>query len=204
MHAALYASVTGLTHSCTMGETVEMLAAWTDDEECLCFVYQYPAFDGVLGLRCDTQTDMYGEAPTDPGDFGQDVADFDIGEPLGTVVDVLRQDPQGVWWWGTLGTELPPLPESTRLRAVIVDAAEKHQRRREEKAAMPRDGHLARKFEGSDEWMLIAKPFRETWYLSADEAAATDDDIKRRFNLATLSRSDHWKFELGPPPNDDT
>jgi len=203
LHAALYASVTGLSHSCTLGETVEVLAAWIDDDACLCFVYQYPSFDDVLGLRCDTETGMYGEAPTDPASFGQDIADFSIGEPLGTVADHLRQDAHDVSWWGTLGGELPSLPDSARLRAVVAEAADRHRERREQKAAEPRHGHLARKFEGSDEWMLIAKPFSETWFLSGDDAAASDDEIKRRFNLASLHRGDHWIFGLGPVPPDE-
>jgi hypothetical protein len=124
----LYAAVTGLAHSCTEGETVEMLAAWVDDAECLCFVYRYPYFDGVLGLRRsdddDDDDDDGGEsgAVADPRSFGQDVADFDIGEPLGTVVDRLRVDAAGVHWWGDLDEALPPLPDSARLRQVIADA----------------------------------------------------------------------------------
>lgn len=198
LHAALYATVTGLSRSCTEGETVEVLAAWIDHDH-LCFVYQYPVFDGVLGIRCETETGLYGEPASDPGHFGQDVADFSIGEPLGSVVDHLRQDSHGIYWWGDLNDELPALPDSTRLRSVVAAAAEEHDRRRAEKDAMPRHGHLARRTEGSDEWMLIAKPFGETWYLSAAEAAASDEEIRQRLNLATLTRGDHWAFRLAPP-----
>jgi hypothetical protein len=43
----------------------------------------------------------------DPVAFGKTVADFDIGEPLGAIVDILRTDDDGVGWWGTLGSDLP-------------------------------------------------------------------------------------------------
>lgn len=202
LRAALYACVTGLSQSCTEGSTVEVLAAWFDADDCLCVVYQYPLFDGVLGLRRDTDTDMYGERPWDPVQLGQDIADFDIGEPLGTVAAGLRQDAHGVRWWGTLQADLPALPDSDRLLQVIAQACQEHERRRAEKAAMPRHGHLARREEGSDEWMVIAKPFGETWYLSDDEAAASDEEIKQRLNLASLTRGKHWTFTLGPRPPD--
>lgn len=202
LRAALYACVTGLSQSCTEGETVEVLAAWIDDDDCLCVIYQYPVFDGVLGIRRETDTDMYGEPPVDPMQFGQDIADFDIGEPLGTVADHLRQDAHGVHWWGSLDAELPILPESERLLRVIAQASEEHDRRRAEKAAMPRHGHLARRREGSDEWMVIAKPFGETWYLTEEEAAASDDEIKQRLNLASLTRGEYFRFVLTAAPPD--
>ena len=196
LRTALYACVTQLPGSITEGSTVEVLAAWIDENRSLCFVYQYSYYDGVLGLRCDTETDMYGDPSSDPTRFGEDVADFAIGEPLGTVADHLRQDDNGVYWWGSVTRELPRLPESPRLREVIARAAVEHERRRAEKADMPRDGHLARRSEGSEQWMLIAKPFGETWYLTDDEASASDDEIKQRFNLASLTRGDHWAFTL--------
>ena len=190
LRAALYASVTGLSTSCTAGETVEVLAAWIDGDA-LCFVYQAPYYDGVLGLRHNTETDQYDEGPPDPSTFGQDIADFAIGEPLGTVADRLRRDTDGVHWWGDLSSELPRLPDSARLRAVIAHSANEHLRRIAARAATPRHGHLARRAAGSDEWVLIAKPFNELWRLSGDEAAAADEEIKRRFNLASLTRGDH-------------
>jgi hypothetical protein len=116
----LYAAVTGLAHSCTEGRTVEMLAAWVDDDEYLCFVYQYPYFVGVLGLRRSDEDDSdEPDSVADPRSFGQDIADFDIGEPLGTVVERLRVDAAGVHWWGDLDESLPSLPDSARLRQVI-------------------------------------------------------------------------------------
>jgi hypothetical protein len=47
-----------------------------------------------------------GDCP-DPDAFGESVADFDIGEPLGNVITILRTDRRGVNWWGSLSDELP-------------------------------------------------------------------------------------------------
>lgn len=125
LHAALYATVAGLSHGCTEGDKVEVFAAWIDDADHLCFVYQYPYFDGVLGYRCndDLEEDVYGDALEDPGAFGQEVADFSIGEPLGSVVERLRTDSLGVHWWGDLDEDLPTLPPSDRLREVLASLA---------------------------------------------------------------------------------
>jgi hypothetical protein len=100
--AALFACVTWLPSSCTEGRSVEVLAAWVEGGDALCIVYQYPYYQGVLGLRAaiDTDMHMYGEPVSDPESFGRDIADFQIGEPLGTVVDRLRLDDNGVSWWG--------------------------------------------------------------------------------------------------------
>jgi hypothetical protein len=35
-----------------------------------------------------------------PEEFGQEVADFNIGEPLGAYVNVLDVDADGLGWWG--------------------------------------------------------------------------------------------------------
>lgn len=131
LHAALYACVTGLSRSCTEGETVEMLAAWIDDAGYLCFVYRYPYFDGVLGLRRDDDLaeDVFGDALADPRALGQEIADFDIGEPLGSVAERLRTDALGVHWWGNLDDDLPTLPPSERLRDVVTASVEAHRRR---------------------------------------------------------------------------
>ena len=35
-----------------------------------------------------------------PEEFGQEVADFNIGEPLGAYGDILDVDADGPGWWG--------------------------------------------------------------------------------------------------------
>lgn len=92
------------------GKSVNVLSAWTEGGTAFCVVYRYQCFDGVLGLRRTFDEDMYGETPEDPRDFGCDVAIYDIGEPLGTVVDRLRVDQDGVHWWGDLDSQLPRKP----------------------------------------------------------------------------------------------
>jgi hypothetical protein len=89
---------------------VEVEDAWTEDRWTFCVVYRYPYIDGRLGLR-STALDpslagrletFYGDERPDQPDpvrFGQNVADFDIGEPLGTVADHLHPSADGINWW---------------------------------------------------------------------------------------------------------
>ena len=72
---------------------------------------------------------MFDEPASDPAQVGRDIADFDIGEPLGTVAERLREDAHGVHWWGGLNAELPTLPDSKRLRSVLAQARAKHVQR---------------------------------------------------------------------------
>jgi hypothetical protein len=108
----------------TEARRVHVHHAWADGDDALCVVYR-PPFDPdrVVGLRRhrsdavlksrlepgDMAASPYIDDPDnpDPVQFGQSVADFDIGIPLGTVYDTLRADRGGVGWWGTLGDELP-------------------------------------------------------------------------------------------------
>ena len=109
--AALAACLEHLSVSCvTEGRTVRVLDSWLEGAEAFCVVYRYPYFDGLLGIRCTFDEDMYGDEPSDPEEYGRDVADFSIGEPLGTVAQHLRPDKEGVHWWGDLGEALPCKP----------------------------------------------------------------------------------------------
>lgn len=109
--AALDACLRNLAVSkVTLGQTVTVLDSWTEASVAFCVVYRYPYFDGVLGIRRTFDEDMYGNEPNDPEAYGCDVADFDIGEPLGTVVHGLRVDDDGVHWWGDLDAALPRKP----------------------------------------------------------------------------------------------
>jgi hypothetical protein len=197
-HAALFACVTHLPTSCTEGRSVEVLAAWVEGSDALCHVYQYPYYTGVLGLRRALDTDMYGEPLSDPESYGRDVADFDIGEPLGTVVDRLRLDDHGVSWWGSTDKELPSLPESQRLLGVIARANTEHARRRAEHEALPRVGHLARRSDGSREWMLSVPVHGESVLISAADASLPDDVLLARYRLVSLHRGGNWHVRFGP------
>lgn len=92
--------------------SVEVEEAWVEGPWTFCVVYRYHYYDGRLGLRrtsLDAEhdgrfVDMYGDdraTVPDPVRFGQDVADFDIGEPLGSVIDGLQQAEDGTHWWGS-------------------------------------------------------------------------------------------------------
>ena len=104
--------------------------AWVDGPDSFCIVYR-PPFDPerVVGLRRHrgdaknavsaayalgnlAPADYYIEDPEHPTPvaFGDTVADFDIGEPLGNVVSILRLDEHGIGWWGSLESQLPTPP----------------------------------------------------------------------------------------------
>jgi hypothetical protein len=108
----------------TEARRVVVSEAWVDGDDAFCVVYRPPfGAERVVGLR-RRRSDAFEveywrlEAMTaspyiddpdspDPIQFGQSVADIDIGVPLGRVVEILREDADGVSWWGTLGDELP-------------------------------------------------------------------------------------------------
>ena len=109
----------------TEAREVTVARAWTDGEEAFCVVYT-PPYDrtrtvGIRRHRSDAAAvnddwqlgdfapSPYIDNPADPDAkaFGETVADFDIGEPLGNTVRILRKDVDGIGWWGTLGSDLP-------------------------------------------------------------------------------------------------
>jgi hypothetical protein len=119
----------------TEAARVSVVDAWVDGPDAFCVVYHPPFDEGrVVGLRrirseaVETHTWRLGDMTTwgypvdlsgpadepehliDPVAFGWNVADFDIGEPLGFVVTILRYDRGDVGWWGTLEAELPEPP----------------------------------------------------------------------------------------------
>ncbi|QIS11171.1 hypothetical protein [Nocardia arthritidis] len=105
-----------MTSTATEGWRIAVEDAWIEDEWTFVVVYRSPYFDGRLALRRstydpadDTFASMYSpRLPTAPNpvDYGRDVADYDIGEPLGSVRDHLRVDDNGMHWWGS--TPTPP------------------------------------------------------------------------------------------------
>lgn len=109
--AALAACLERLNSSrVTQAWTVQVLDSWTEAGVAFCVVYRYPYFEGVLGIRRTFDEDVNGDRAVDPGQFGRDVADYDIGEPLGTVADRLRLDESGIAWWGDLDEDELPRP----------------------------------------------------------------------------------------------
>ncbi|MGI8678815.1 MAG: hypothetical protein ACR2LX_09045 [Jatrophihabitans sp.] len=132
---ALHACLTHLlTSTVTEAARVRVVDAWIEpDDDGLCIVYRPPHDEGrVVGLRrCrraatepggwrigDLTTwgyEMRTAAPgvlVDPHAFGWNIADFDVGEPLGYVTTVLRYDRADIGWWGDLTDDLPRPPSA--------------------------------------------------------------------------------------------
>lgn len=120
-----------LTSSVTEAGRVRIINAWPESVDALCVVYRPPHDeDRVVGLRrrrrealepgdwrigdittwgYDLGRDVDG-APVDAQRFGWNVADFDVGEPLGYVTTVLRHDLADIGWWGDVDATLPTPP----------------------------------------------------------------------------------------------
>ncbi len=89
---------------------VGVVDAWTDGPDAFCVVYRYMTVAKTLGIRM-TRSGPHPAAETaDAERFGREVADFDIGEPLGTVAKSLRLDGNGIDWWGYLDAKTPVKP----------------------------------------------------------------------------------------------
>jgi hypothetical protein len=115
------------TSRVTEAQLVAVERSWTDGPDAFCVVYR-PPYDGQrrVGLRrsrsdCAEASsyrlgdfvsgrDLGDPLDPDPVAFGRDVADFDLGEPMGAVVNILRIDSDGIGWWGTLDEQLPTDP----------------------------------------------------------------------------------------------
>lgn len=113
------------TSTVTEARRVRVVDAWTDGPEAFCVLYGPPYDEGrVVGLRRRRQSavdvgewrlgdmttwgyEMDRDGEVDPVAFARNVADFDLGEPLGFVVTVLRYDGADVGWWGDLDDDLP-------------------------------------------------------------------------------------------------
>jgi hypothetical protein len=109
----------------TEAREVVVERAWVDGPDAFVVIYQPPYDRGrLVGLRRnrsdadapESEWKLGDMSPTpyisdpaapDPVAFGKTVADFDIGEPMGNGVNILRADDDGVEWWGNLGEHLP-------------------------------------------------------------------------------------------------
>ena len=115
----------------TAADSVRVVHSWTDGPDAICLLYRPPPdhdaleIPAVVGLRRRWHDAVqpgewrlgnlmawgYDVGPdVDPVAFGHNVADFDLGEPLGMISRALRIDSDGVGWWGSLADTLPARP----------------------------------------------------------------------------------------------
>ena len=73
------------------GFTIDYLSPWGPRVGLVARRGQLRDFAGVYQADADTLT---------PAEFGDEIADFFVGEPLGTYSDRLKYDEAGLGWWG--------------------------------------------------------------------------------------------------------
>jgi hypothetical protein len=103
---ALRAVLDCLPHSYTEGANVVVLDSWTEGDDIICLMYRFPWFKGVLGLRRRVEVDA--EIQESLEEWAGEVANFEVGEPLGTIAHRLWLDHESVHWWGEV-----PVPGKT-------------------------------------------------------------------------------------------
>jgi hypothetical protein len=83
-------------------------------------VYDHPLYRERLGLR--RRLDCWGGSDVNAEALAEEIAVFDISEPLGRYYEILVTDEQGVAWWGDGYRDLPPalFPPGTVLPGVII------------------------------------------------------------------------------------
>lgn len=77
----------------TESSTMEVIDSWTESDDTLCVLYRWPGAPCVVGLRRQIESDVT------VGDLVDEIVNFEIGEPLGSVFDPKRIDAEGVFWW---------------------------------------------------------------------------------------------------------
>jgi hypothetical protein len=85
----------------TEWRSITVVDAWTDGDA-ISVVYRWNTMHETFGCRVGRH------APSDEmtaAEYGIEIADFHIAEPLGTVYDSLRFDANGIGWWGYLPEE---------------------------------------------------------------------------------------------------
>lgn len=111
----------------TGGHLIHVHDAWPlDDADGICVIYNDPG-GRTIGLRVlrtsSSGHPLYLNAAAgdmnNPDDFGHEVADYVIAEPLGTIADQLVEDSDGVGWWGEqpFPDQRPPNIDSTPRRS---------------------------------------------------------------------------------------
>ncbi len=93
----------------TEGVLVEVVDAWAGPGDTISVVYRPPWTPDVVGLRRSRASgnvyySISGRELPDftPVDFGESVADWDLGEPMGIRRESLWRDSAGIRWWGDI------------------------------------------------------------------------------------------------------
>lgn len=76
-----------LPRSVTEGSRVRVIDSWVESEDVFCIIYRFPWLDELLGLRRGVEID-------DDETFEEwavEVGDLQLGEPLGTVTQLVAR-----------------------------------------------------------------------------------------------------------------
>lgn len=78
---------------------LRILGAWIEEPDTICVVYRGWWYPGTVGLRQHIgSTDWPVETVV------LNILTYDLGEPLGSLVDTLEPDDHGVMWWSGTST----------------------------------------------------------------------------------------------------
>jgi hypothetical protein len=84
-----------------------------DGTPVLVATYDHPYYDRRIGLRRKLlQYPVPEGTGWDPNALAEDIARYDISEPLGRYAELLVEDGDGVWWWGDGYPELTKDPNA--------------------------------------------------------------------------------------------
>jgi hypothetical protein len=86
----------------------------SDGTSVLLAVYDHPSYERRIGLRhrLDHFPLSIPEGRTPAEGMAEDIAVYQISEPLGRYAEILVEDGQGVWWWGDGFPHLTESPDA--------------------------------------------------------------------------------------------
>jgi hypothetical protein len=77
----------------TQSSWVQVVGSWTEGADTICVLYRWPGLECTLGLRRVIEPDV----PLD--EVVEEIVNYEIGEPLGSLFDPAGIDEEGVFWW---------------------------------------------------------------------------------------------------------
>jgi hypothetical protein len=80
---------------------VIVMAAWAEPPDIICVVYRFPGYEPAIGLRRVLDPDLPDYV------LIEQIVNFEIGEPLGTIFDAGHVNADGTFWWDG-ATPIPP------------------------------------------------------------------------------------------------